>query len=120
MWRAFLFRYVILICRCREQTIQVNTLSTSLLGILLLQWMKQKTSGRTRTPHLVFVTSRDHLDPDIADWAGHLDEGGILQHFSDKRNWPSGKHDPNYAESKLMLTYAVEQISKRAAAADGS
>ncbi|KAI8932963.1 hypothetical protein NX059_010432 [Plenodomus lindquistii] len=98
-----------------EQTIQVHTLSTTLIGLLLLDWMKQKRGDGTRTPHLVFVTSRKHLLPDITNWVDFSTEaGGILRHFSKEENWPSGEVDPNYSESKLMLTYAVEQICKRA------
>ncbi|PYI02921.1 putative short chain dehydrogenase/ reductase [Aspergillus sclerotiicarbonarius CBS 121057] len=101
-----------------EQTIQVNTLSTTLLGLLLLQWMKQP--GRDTKPHLVFVTSRDHLDPDITTWADWSNQDGILRHFSDEKRWPVGQLDPNYANSKLLLTYAVEEICKRAAGPNGS
>ncbi|KAK2828962.1 hypothetical protein FQN49_007230 [Arthroderma sp. PD_2] len=101
-----------------EQTIQVNTLSTTLLGLLLLSWMKQKQNDRG-TSHLVIVTSRDHLDPDITTWAGKSANGGILRHFSSKENWPSGQSLPNYGNSKLMLTYAVEEMCKRAIGQDG-
>ncbi|KAH8728018.1 putative short chain dehydrogenase/ reductase [Phaeosphaeriaceae sp. PMI808] len=103
-----------------EQTIQVNTLSTVLLGLLLLHWMKEKHRVDSKKPHLVFVTSRDHMDPEITSWIDFADHEGILRHFSDNRNWLSGKLDPNYAESKLMLTYAVEHICERARAPDGS
>ncbi|KAF3764374.1 putative short chain dehydrogenase/ reductase [Cryphonectria parasitica EP155] len=104
-----------------EEAIQVNTLSTTLLGLLLLPWMKQTGLGREKIPHLVFVTSRDHLDPDITTWAEWPEaHGGILRHLSDAENWPSDYLQPNYAASKLMLTYAVEEISKRATGQDGT
>ncbi|KAI0505432.1 putative short chain dehydrogenase/ reductase [Xylaria bambusicola] len=98
-----------------EQTIQVNTLSTTLLGLLLLRWMKHTAKGAKCPPHLVFVTSRDHLDPDITEWPRWHEQGGILEHFSDKGAWPSHMLEPNYAVSKLMLTYAVENICRLAA-----
>ncbi|KAE9363950.1 putative short chain dehydrogenase/ reductase [Stipitochalara longipes BDJ] len=103
-----------------EQTIQVNTLSTALLGLLLLHWMRQKRKGARPTPHLVFVTSRDHLDPHITTWAELSAQEGLLQHFSDQRNWPTSEWHPNYATSKLMLVYAVEQICKRARGPNGA
>jgi len=40
-----------------EESIEVNTLSTALLGILLLPWMKEAGKGKA---HLVFVTSGLH------------------------------------------------------------
>jgi hypothetical protein len=106
--------------RHREQTIQVNTLSTTLLGLLLLDYMKQKREYRMEPSHLIFVTSRDHLDPDITAWAEQsTQKGGLLQYFSDGKNWPIGDLNPNYANSKLMLTYAVEQLCERAVGPDG-
>ncbi|KAL2017251.1 hypothetical protein VTK56DRAFT_2363 [Thermocarpiscus australiensis] len=102
-----------------EETIQVNTLSTTLLGLLLLHWMRHNRKGGRKAPHLIFVTSRDHLAPDIGNWAKWANQGGLLQHFSDEQNWPSTAIDPNYATSKLMLTYAVEHICRRARGANG-
>ncbi|KAI0426469.1 putative short chain dehydrogenase/ reductase [Xylaria sp. FL1042] len=102
-----------------EQTIQVNTLSTTLLGLLLLRWMKRTRKGAKASPHLVFVTSRDHLDPDITEWPRWHVQGGVLKHFSEKGAWPSHMLEPNYAVSKLMLTYAVGNICNMAAHPDG-
>ncbi|RAK74302.1 putative short chain dehydrogenase/ reductase [Aspergillus fijiensis CBS 313.89] len=105
-----------------EQTIQVNTLSTTLLGLLLLEWMGQQPTSQAESgpPHIVFVTSRDHLDPDITPWEEYAAQtGGLLKYFSDEQNWPRGVLDPNYAVSKLALTYAVESLCERAVRADG-
>ncbi|KAF2241167.1 NAD(P)-binding protein [Trematosphaeria pertusa] len=102
-----------------EETIQVNTLSTTLLGLLLLQLMRKRRPRASRKPHLVFVTSRDHIDPDIRDWARWATDDGILRHCSDRQNWPSHQIEPNYANSKLLLTYAVEEICKKAVEPDG-
>ncbi|EAW21067.1 putative short chain dehydrogenase/reductase family oxidoreductase [Aspergillus fischeri NRRL 181] len=105
-----------------EQTIQVNTLSTALLGLLLLEWMGQQPNHKSKSvpPHIVFVTSRDHLDPDITPWEEYSARpGGLLRFFSEEQNWPRGALDPNYAVSKLALTYAVEKLCERAAEADG-
>jgi hypothetical protein len=97
----------------------VNTLSTTLLGILLLRLMKQKPDGAARKPHLVFVTSRDHTDPDITHWKEWAADEGILRYISDKQNWPLEDVEPNYANSKLLLTYAVEEICKQAVGPSG-
>lgn len=79
-----------------------------------LDWMRQNKSKTSITPHLVFVTSRKHLLPDITVWDAISAQEGILQHFSNENNRASGEIDPNYSETKLMLTYAVEYISKQA------
>jgi hypothetical protein len=81
--------------------------------------MRQTHKDKTEKPHLVFVTSRKHVLPDITTWAEWHAQGGILQHFSDEKNWPSGEIDPYYSETKLMLTYAVERICKKAKGPDG-
>lgn len=97
-----------------EQTIQVNSLSTSLLGLLLLKWMRETANKRRKTPHLVFSTSRAHLDADITDWAAwHLDNG-ILRNLSKSENFPEDSLMTNYHNSKLLLTYAVEEMCKQA------
>lgn len=97
----------------------MNTLSTVLLGLLLLAWMKETHVGAKTPPHLAFVASRDHLDPDISEWASYAEKDGILRHFSDKANWPVGVLDPNYANSKLMLMYAIEEMCRRGVGEDG-
>lgn len=103
----------------REQTIQVDTMSTTLIRLLLLQWVKQQRSDLKRTLHLVFVTSRDYIDPDIHDWPQWAANEDVLRHFSDRENWPSHQIKPNYAISKLLMTYAVEKTCKLAVAYNG-
>ncbi|KJZ78548.1 hypothetical protein HIM_01939 [Hirsutella minnesotensis 3608] len=103
-----------------EQTIQVNTLSTTLLGLLLLKWMKKTPNSHRPTPHLVFIASRDHLDPDISTWADLSAKEGVLRHFSNVENWPAGRIDPNYANSKLMLMYAIGGLCEHALTRDGT
>lgn len=100
-------------------TIQVNTLSTTLLGMLLLDMMKSERDNRSSPPHIVFVTSRDHLYPDIRCWKSENE--GLLHQFSDPRHWPAPwkLQDPNYANSKLLVTYAIEKICKLALGPDG-
>lgn len=109
-----------LVFSIREQTIQVNTLSTTLLGLLVLGWMKKRQDITRPTPHLVFVASRDHLDPDILSWPDWSKQEGILRHFSNKENWPKQSVDTNYAISKLMLMYAIEDMCEQAVAPDGT
>ncbi|KAH8805422.1 putative short chain dehydrogenase/ reductase [Xylogone sp. PMI_703] len=103
-----------------EETIQINTLNTTLLGLLLLPWMKEERVHRETPAHLVFVSSKSHLDADIASWAKWAKNGGVLRHCSKRENWSSGVlSTPSYDNSKLFLMYAVEEICKQALGPDG-
>ncbi|KAI1826993.1 hypothetical protein F4861DRAFT_494685 [Xylaria intraflava] len=105
-----------------EQTIQVNSLSTALLGLLLLAWMQEGRNNRSQPAHLVFITSRDHLYPDFRQWSKWAkEEGGILRHLSDKKNWPAWwkTTEPNYGNSKLLIMYAVAEIAELARGPNG-
>lgn len=103
-------------------TLQVNALSTSLLGLLLVDWMKAEQPYRKTPAHLLFVTSRDHLYANIQNW-GKLCENdrGLLRHFSDRKHFPAWWQSttPNYDVSKLLVTYAIEKISRLALGPDG-
>ncbi|KAJ9419516.1 hypothetical protein FOXG_07120 [Fusarium oxysporum f. sp. lycopersici 4287] len=104
-----------------EETIQANTLSTALLAILLLKWMKAGRQNRQTPANLVFVSSGRHLTPDISEWPEwEKRDGGILLHYKDASNWPStGVPDAMYATSKLLLMYVFEEICKLAVDAKG-
>lgn len=102
-------------------TIQVNALSTTLLGMLLLDMMKSECANRASPAHIVFATSRDHLYADIRPWKKWAENEGILHRLSDEKYWPAPwkLHEPNYAESKLLVMYGIEEICKRALGPDG-
>lgn len=107
-----------------EETIQVNTISTTLLALLLLPWLKQQhreRKGVSSTPHLVFVGSGSHLEPDIKSWPSYVaQDGGVIAHYAKKENGPSNFLDFSmYATSKLLLQYAIEEVSKLALARNG-
>ncbi|KAI1353243.1 hypothetical protein F5Y01DRAFT_277334 [Xylaria sp. FL0043] len=99
-----------------EKTIQVNTISTTLVGLLLSEWMRSGRDQRSSPAHLIFVTSRDHLYPDIRQFARWAEtKEGILRQVSSKENWLGVlETEPNYANSKLLVMYTIEEISKRA------
>ncbi|KAL5115415.1 hypothetical protein ACEQ8H_006715 [Pleosporales sp. CAS-2024a] len=104
-----------------EDSIQANTLSTALLGILLLSWMKDGRHNRQAPPHIVFVNSGRHFSPDISKWSEwEKRDGGILLHFSSASNWPTqGGFDAMYGISKLLMMYALEEICKLSISPDG-
>ncbi|KAK2609480.1 hypothetical protein N8I77_002977 [Diaporthe amygdali] len=104
-----------------EMTIQVNTLSTTLLGMLLLDLMKSERPNRNSPARIVFVTSRSHLYPDISHWQEWAEQGSILQRLSDQKYWPAPwkLQQPNYGDSKLLMMYAIKEICERALGPDG-
>lgn len=100
---------------CREEIFQVNTLSTSLLALLLVPWMKQQRAQRSAPARAVFVSSGLHMSVDIKPWFTYAEkEGGVLAHYSKEENFQAGLTSPMYNYSKLMLMYALEEVSKMA------
>lgn len=98
-----------------EEIIQVNTLSTSLLALLLVPWMKQQRGQRSTPARVVFVSSGLHMSVDIRPWSTYAEkEGGVLAHYSKEENFEAGLTSPMYNYSKLLLMYALEEVSKMA------
>ncbi|KAL1850436.1 hypothetical protein Daus18300_012914 [Diaporthe australafricana] len=103
-----------------EEIIQVNTLSTSLLALLLVPWMKQQRGHRSAPARVVFVSSGLHMSVDIKPWAEYAKtEGGVLAHYSKEESFEAGLTSPMYNYSKLMLMYALEEVSKMALGKNG-
>ncbi|RFU26032.1 hypothetical protein B7463_g10300, partial [Scytalidium lignicola] len=100
-----------------EQSLQVNVLSTALLAILLLPWMKTAGKGQA---HLVFVTSGYHTKVSVDEPAFPQKE--ILGYFNRKENFPSAApgQPGMYGVSKLFEHYVVNEIVKLAMDSDGS
>ncbi len=92
-----------------EESIQVNVLSTALLALLLLPWMKEAGHGKA---HLGFVTSGMHRSVGIDSWP----KEGVLEWLSKEENWPSNM----YATSKLLEQYVANEIAKLGVGSDGS
>jgi len=95
-----------------EETIQVNVLSTALLGLLLLPWMKEVGKGKA---HLGVVTSGVNKDVDIG---GKWPQKDILRFFSKEENRPPG-FNGMYGTSKLLEQYVVNELAKLAVGKDG-
>lgn len=92
-----------------EADLQVNVLSTVLLGLLIMQWMREvKKEGQEQ--HLVFVGSGTHLAPNIEGekWP----KGNVLGFWNQRENFISGIN--NYGVSKLLLQYVTREIAKLA------
>lgn len=102
-----------------EETLQVNVLSTVLLGILLLPILHDSNasgSGETKearqASHLCFVSSGNYE-------FGHIpssvrNEPSVLRYYSHPDHFAGV--EPQYNISKLFLMYAVNELAARSAA----
>jgi NAD(P)-dependent dehydrogenase (short-subunit alcohol dehydrogenase family) len=97
-----------------EETIQVNTLSTVLLGLLLLPWLQEMRPVNGKPLHLGFVGSGMHLMVDVE--APDFPKEGVLRYWSEQENF---RGSGTYAMSKLFLQYGVDEIVKLAKDEDG-
>ena len=84
-----------------EESIQINVLSTALLGLLLLPWLREGFGER----RLVFVTSGTHRSVAIDGWPRE----DVLGYLSRKENWPK---EGIYGTNKLLEQYVVNEIAK--------
>lgn len=89
-----------------EEDLQVNVLSTTLLGILLLPKLKQSNRGTT-IPVLEFVSSGLHasaqVDDDIRNSPSVLAEYNKPERFSAQRQ---------YEHTKLLLMFAMNKLAE--------
>jgi len=97
-----------------EEDIQVNALSTALLALLLLPWVKTAGKGKA---HLGFVTSGLHKTIKIGEGFPKED---VLGFFNQKENWEKWGAQPMYGVSKLFEQYVVREIAKLALGPNGS
>jgi NAD(P)-dependent dehydrogenase (short-subunit alcohol dehydrogenase family) len=97
-----------------EEDLQVNTLSTTLLALLLLPWMRAvKQPGKQQ--HLGIVGSGSHIKVDIL--VKDFPKQDVLKYFNDKKHYKGGQ--VTYGMSKLLVQYAANEIAKLAVDADG-
>ncbi|KAI0101865.1 hypothetical protein GGR51DRAFT_528778 [Nemania sp. FL0031] len=100
-----------------DQNIQVNVLSTTLLALLLLPWMKAERVNRSSPAHLSIVGSGNHTATDAEAWKRYIaKDGGVLAHYHDPKSWPG----PNsmYTVTKTMVHYAANELAKLAKGKD--
>lgn len=91
-----------------EQTLQVNTLSTTLLAILLLPKLKRSRSEDT-IPVLEFVSSGRHYVAKFTETQQHDVTLNLLEDFSKQETFERGLL---YRTSKLFLMYAMQTLAK--------
>jgi NAD(P)-dependent dehydrogenase (short-subunit alcohol dehydrogenase family) len=95
-----------------EETLQVNVLSTSLLAVLLLPWLDDRSKQYPKpgvVPHMTIVTSGVHREVPLSV----LPKKDILSFYSKPENYPKPKIDIYYI-SKLLLQYCVREVAEMA------
>ncbi|KAF1929360.1 uncharacterized protein M421DRAFT_30464, partial [Didymella exigua CBS 183.55] len=96
-----------------EEGLQVNTLSTVLLGVLLLPKLKHAKRYTGKTPVLEFVNSGLHqsalVPPEVRQ------QSNVLEHYNRRENFKEGNQ---YKFSKAFLMYATNRLASEVTSAD--
>lgn len=99
-----------------EETLQVNVLSTVLLGILLLPILKESTAAGSKedqdapqASYICFVSSGNYEFANIS--LSVRNEPNLLQYYSQSDHFAGV--EPQYNISKLFLMYAVNELAAR-------
>lgn len=90
-----------------EQTLQVNVLGTTYLGLLLLPLLKNEGSTARNNKNLAFVSSGNYQFADLTPTA--LASPNLLQYCNQKDKFAGP--EAQYAISKLFLMYAANEIA---------
>lgn len=91
-----------------EEDLQVNTMSTTLLAILLLPTLKKSKHITGRIPILEMVNSGLH-QRSIVPAETRL-ENHVLEHYNKKEHFKEGTQ---YSFSKVFLMYAAQQLANK-------
>lgn len=91
-----------------EETLQVNTLSTTLLALLLLPKLRDSVS-ESGPAHLTVVSSQQFVRVKAASLQTD-DDDNLLQHLNDPSQFAGPKQ---YGVSKLLLEYMLKRTAER-------
>lgn len=98
-----------------EETLQVNTLSTFLLGVLLLRLLLASADAGNKNfkPHLTFISSGTAWIIQPGQMKGFMASETPLEDMSMQKNFPLGLvgGSTQYGRSKLVLEYAVRHLA---------
>jgi len=94
---------------------QVNLLSTTLLALLFLPWLKSAGRGKA---HLGIVGSGVHRGVDISSMAG-WPQKDVVKYWNEKEHWEKKGGQGMYGVSKLLMQYCFWELAKLAAGKDG-
>lgn len=96
-----------------EETLQVNTLSTALLALLLLPKLRESASD-SGPAHLTIVSSYQFTRVKAESLRTN---GDLLRHLNDPKRFNGRKQ---YGISKLLLEYAIKNIARLTRNDDGT
>lgn len=96
-----------------EEDLQVNTLSSVLLAVLLLPKLKQSKHITRKTPVLEFVNSGLHSSAVVPTEVAQ--KANILEHYNERGNFKEGSL---YKFSKVFLMYATNKLASEISSAD--
>ncbi|KAK2743806.1 hypothetical protein FQN57_004743 [Myotisia sp. PD_48] len=108
-----------------ESTVQVNALSTALLGLLLLPKLRQSRDAVTGNPAVLTLISSgsfrlakaEELQPKNTDIGDSNSETSILQHLNDEQQFRAAAQ---YRLSKVLVEYAAKGIADSTRQEDGT
>lgn len=93
-----------------EETLQVNTLSTTLLALLLLPKLRDSVSHESGPAHLTVVSSQQFVRVKTGSLQTPSPEITLLQHLNDPQHYAGPKQ---YGVSKLLLEYMLKRTADR-------
>lgn len=96
-----------------ESMLQINVLSTALLGLLLLPRLEASKSTEDDAPHLVIVTSEAHRWLEASDLPDPSEHGGSILSALNAKPIDGKKWDPflQHATTKLLALYISRSIA---------
>lgn len=96
-----------------EEDLQVNTLSTTLLALLLLPKLKRSKQSTGTIPILEFVNSGLHQSAIVP--VEVRQEPSILEYYNKRENFKEGSQ---YKFSKVFLMYATNKLAEQVSSGD--
>lgn len=96
-----------------EEDVQVNTLSTTLLAILLLPKLKASKQLTGRIPALVFVNSGLHQNAVVPTVV--QEDSNVLEYYNKQANFSEGSQ---YKFSKVFLMYVANKLADEIGSGD--
>lgn len=96
-----------------EEDLQVNTLSSVLLAVLLVPKLKQSRASTGKVPILEFVNSGLHQSAVVPSEVRQ--QHNILEYYNDPKNFKEGSQ---YKFSKVFLMYATNRLASEISSAD--
>jgi NAD(P)-dependent dehydrogenase (short-subunit alcohol dehydrogenase family) len=92
-----------------EEALQVNVLSTAVMATLLLPILR-RTTKKGDKPHLTFVNSNAHREPQLSWYSNPPHNGSLLAFANDPQSFESRKH---YGAVKLLGMSVMLHLARK-------